>query len=272
MKRSSTAVCLVIGLCLVSLPRPVLGAQDQSTQAATGTLPSPPSSLANLEKRLQDAEDELASIRQQLNTPLTVEVRRVLLERMEHLGEDLQHIRRGLNSVKEQRLHNSTTETSATSGCCELRDTSTQHGHTQMGSRSCRIIGVNRDAPSTSVAGAAAQTCLAGGRIIESRELKDLDISLTNDHGQLTRGQNSFCIDFSRLRNGSMTGRAEVQAEATMQMGQVKALRAVVRLSHSAVGHYCAHVDFPSAGLWFITVKYKGSSGKDKAVFIAPIN
>lgn len=271
MKRSSTAVCLVMASCFASFARPTVGAQDQSTQTATETLQSPTSSLANLERRLQDAEDELASIRKQMDAPLTVEARRVLLERMEHLEDELQHIRRDLTSVKEQRLRNSTTETSATSGCCELRGTSTQRGYIPMGGTSCSIIGVNADARSTSSARPVAQTCLASGRIIELHELKDLDISLANEQGQLIRGQNSFCIEFSRVQDGKMADPGEVQAEATMQMGRVKGMRAVVRLTHVDVGRYCAHVNFPMAGSWSITVKHNGSSGKGKAVFVATI-
>jgi hypothetical protein len=200
MKRSRAAVCLVMALCFVSLPRAVLAVQDQGTQAPTGALPSPPSSLANLERRLQDAEDELASIRLRMNTPLTVEARRVLLERMEHLEDELQHIRRDLDSVKAQRLHSSTTETSATSGCCELRDASTPRGHTQMGGTSCRIIGANADARSASAARAAAQTCLASGRIIKSQQVKDFDIRLANDQGRLIQGAKQL---LHRVQSGS---------------------------------------------------------------------
>lgn len=272
MKTSSTAVCLVMTFCFVSLAGPALGAQDQCTQAATGTVPSQPSSLSNLEKRLQDAADELAAVRQQMNTPLTVEARRVLLERTEHLEEELQHIRGDLDSVKAQRLRSSTTEMSATSGCCVLSDTGTQRRHTQVGGTHCRIMGVNADARNMSAARPAAQACLAGGRIIQLHELKELNISLANDQGQLIRGQNSFCIEFSRVRDGNMADPGEVQAEATMQMGRVKGMRAVVRLTYIDVGRYCARVDFPLAGSWSITVKHNGPSGKGKAVFLATIN
>jgi hypothetical protein len=57
-----------------------------------------------------------------------------------------------------------------------------------------------------------------------------------------------------------------------MQIGRVKGMRAVVRLTHIDVGRYCAHVDFPLTGSWFIKVKHIGPSGKGKAVFVATIN
>ena len=272
MKRSSTAVCLVISLCFVSLARAVLGAQEQGAQAPIRTSPNPPSSLTILEKRLQEAEDELASIRKQINTPLTVEARSVLMEHMESVEDELQHIRLDLDSVKAQRLRSSTAETSATSGCCEVRAMTTQRGHTQIESTSCKVIAVNTDARRASSARVPTQACLAGRRIIESQEFKDLDIILANDQGQLIRGQNSFCIEFGRDHDANLADPEEVQAEATMQIDRVKGMRAVVRLTRIDVGRYCAHVDFPLAGSWFITVKHNGPWGKGKAVFVATIN
>src|SRR5882724_1834598 len=160
-----------------------------------------------------------------------------------------------------------------TSGCCEWKDMSTQHGHKPRETMDrCHIADTTAYTRNAFAAKSTGRKCLNQGRVIESQQLKDLAVDLTNDRGQLSKGQNDFCIRLRRISDNRSPGPEEVETEATMDMGRVKVIRAVVRMALVDVDRYCAHVNFPLSGLWSITVKRKGPSGKEKAVFFATIS
>ena len=66
-----------------------------------------PGPLTSLEKRFQNAEDELKAIGQQLQNPLTPEAKRALSERIEHLESEVQQIKADLNAEKRQQQRTS---------------------------------------------------------------------------------------------------------------------------------------------------------------------
>jgi hypothetical protein len=160
-----------------------------------------------------------------------------------------------------------------TSGCCEWKDTSTQHGHKPLETMDrCHIVDTTAYTRNAFDAKSAGRKCLTQEKVIESEQLKDLAVDLTNDRGQLSKGPNAFCIRLRRISAKRTPDREEVEAEATMDMGRVKVIRAVVRIAQVDVARYCVHVNFPLSGLWSITVKRKGPSWKEKAVFFAAIS
>ena len=273
MKTSHATTYLLIGLYFVNFAPALVTAQQQISQAATQTGAHASVSTAYLEKRLQEADQELATIREQMSAALTDEAKRALLERIEHLEQRVQQIRREVEVAKRPQQSSSAVDNSATSGCCELGDTSAGTNNMQFEDRAyckwgTRNAGLQGMSDSTSV----NETCLTGSRVIQSQRLKHLTVDLANDRGQLTRGKNEFCIEFRGALDNRPADPGKVQAEATMEVRGVKAIRAVVRLSQADVGRYCAHVDFPLPGSWAIEVEHKGPSGKGKAVFPATVN
>ena len=106
-----------------------------------------------------------------------------------------------------------------------------------------------------------------GAKFVQLEPRKGISVELTNGHGQFTTGQNSFCIDFRNIRDGSMVDAGDVRTDFTQAIGQVKALRAVARVSQTEMGRYCGKVTLPTPGTWLVTANYAGPSGKGKALF-----
>lgn len=273
MRISHATTYLLIGLYFVNFAPALVTAQKQSSQAATQTEAHASASTAYLEKRLQEADHEIAAIREQLSASLTDEAKHALLERIEHLDREVQQIKRDVETAKRQQQSSSAVDHSATSGCCELRDTRAGTSNMQLEDNAhCKWGTRNADLQDMADSTSVNETCPVGSRVIQSQRLKHLTVDMTNDRGQLTTGQNEFCIEFRGALDNHPADPGRVQAEATMEVRGVKAMRAVVRLFQAEVGRYCAHVDLPLPGSWSIAVKHKGPLGKGKAVFVATVN
>jgi len=104
-------------------------------------------------------------------------------------------------------------------------------------------------------------------RVISSQLHKGMAVDLMNEQGQFAGGQNKFCVDFRDLRTGRTVDPGDVTVDFTHGDGPVKLVRAVARITHAEAGHYCGEVSLPMSGLWIVTAKYGGPSGKGKAVF-----
>lgn len=272
MTTNRTTMCLLMSLFLNFAP-PLFSAQEQNAQAATQTGVRASPSVFQLRKRLQEADQELAAIKSRMSAPLTDEAKRALLERIAYLEQEVQQIERDLEAAKRQELNSSALDTFATSGCCELRETSAGTGSTQVEDTAyCKWGTRDPDTQSMSHWISVNETCLTSSRVIQSQRLKNLTVDLANDRGQLTTGRNEFCIEFRGALDNRPADPGEVQAGATMEVRRVKAIRAVVHLFKAGVGRYCGRVDFPLAGSWAIEVAHKGPLGKGKAVFPAKIN
>jgi hypothetical protein len=106
-----------------------------------------------------------------------------------------------------------------------------------------------------------------GAKFVELQPRKGISVELTSGQGQFTTGQNSFCIDFRSIRDGTMLDAGDVHTDFTQSIGQVKAVRAVAHLSQTGMGRYCGKVALPTPGTWLVTANYAGPSGKGKALF-----
>jgi len=136
-----------------------------------------------------------------------------------------------------------------TSGCCAWKDTRTQRGHKPLETMDrCHIADTTAYTRNAFAAKSAGRKCLTQGRVIESQQLKDLAVDLMNDRGQLSKGPNDLCIRLRRISDNRTPDPEEVEAEATMDMGRVKTIRAVVRIAQVDVDRYCAHANFPLSG------------------------
>src|SRR5437870_12338015 len=119
MKTAHSMMYLLIGFSFMNFA-PVLAIAQQSSEVGTRTDDRASPSVAQLGKRLQEAEKELTAIRDQMSAPLTDEAKRALLERIEHLEQEVQQINRDLDAAKRQQISSAAVDASATSGCCQL--------------------------------------------------------------------------------------------------------------------------------------------------------
>ena len=165
----------------------------------------------------------------------------------------------------------------ASMGCCKMKGMDMgdsredkadrgSHGDMQMEGMDCCMMmdmkGDRQNMPGMEGGGEKSPTA---GQIIQSQRVKDLAIVLSNNRGQLTTGQNSFCVEFRKVETGEMTDAGNVQVDFTMpDMG---AMRAVAKVTQSEVGRYCGHVTLAMDGAWSVGVRYDGPYGLGKTVY-----
>lgn len=104
-----------------------------------------------------------------------------------------------------------------------------------------------------------------------SRKLRGFAVNVSSSRSHLETGQNELCIEFKTLAEGLPVNPEMLQVEATLTLGHVKAVLAIVHLSSCVIGCYCGRVKFPWPGSWLITVRYGGHSGKGKVVLQAQV-
>lgn len=183
------------------------------------------------------------------------------LETADELQKQLDRIKGELASVKLELRGSSNPETNAALS-----------GKVEDLQKRAELIGTDLDTIKMVVRAPGAGQPLTpdsptGAKFVQLQPRKGISVELTNGHGQFTTGQNSFCIDFRNIRDGSMVDAGDVRTDFTQAIGQVKALRAVARLSQTEMGRYCGKVTLPTSGTWLVTANYAGPFGKGKALF-----
>ena len=265
--RQRMFVLMALCLNIASLP---LNGQDR-----TITEKVPPLSVTfaeSLQNRLQGVDNELAAIRERTNNTPTDEDRRVLLQRIDRVAREVEQISRDVACIKQQQqAKRPAAESPAASTAIGNAAPSDLQGRLQESAVRCRLTDMTANTPGRPSASAGGQNGLTGGSIIQLEWSKRFDINLTSGGSELIKGKNHFCVEFRDVHNHNLADPGGVQAEATMTIGRVKAMRAVVRLVHAGAGLYCADVSFPLPGSWFITVQHRGPFGSGKAVFATNI-
>jgi hypothetical protein len=183
------------------------------------------------------------------------------LETANELQRQLDHIKAELASVR-QELHGSLNPGANAALSAKVEDLQ----------KRTALLGNDLDSIRMAMATPAARQplspdSLSGAKFVQLQPRKGLSVELTRGHGEFTIGQNSFCVDFRRIRDGRMVDAGNVHADFTQAIGQVKAVRAVARLSQTQMGRYCGQVTLPTPGTWLVTANYAGPSGKGKALF-----
>ena len=259
MKHPLIKKLFVIGLAFLALAPVSLRAQSKSTAAATGSMAESSQRLEVLQRRLERLKSQLALDKEQLGD-LSPATRRTLSRELDDLQEELDTLRVELASIRLQKEQVSATSNSAPSNCCQSTT-----------AECCkkREEGATGSVCTTTVSG--LKSCQAQITLIEPHPTTGTAIHLMNDQGQLRRGQNGFCIHFSGLRDSTPDIR-KVQVDFTRDIGPIKRIRAIARLTQIEPGRYCGRVSLGMTGPWHITVKYVGPSGRVKAVLLAAVN
>jgi len=249
----------VIGLGFLALAAGSLRAQSKSTAAATGSMAESSERLEKLQQRLERLKSQLAFDKQQLADSSTA-TRKALSRELDDLQEELDALKVELASIRLQKEQVSATRNSAPSNCCQ--------------STTAECCKKREEAASASVCTTTVsglKSCRAQITLIQSHPITEVAVHLMNDHGQLRRGQNGFCIHLSSLRDSTPDIR-KVQVDFTRDIGRTKGIRALARLTQIEPGRYCGRVSLGMSGLWHVTVKYEGLSGRVKALFMAAVN
>lgn len=156
-------------------------------------------------------------------------------------------------------------------GCCNMKDMNmegTQEGQTAQGMKGkdcCRMMDMKGDTRNMSDMDATGEKSPAAGKIIQSRHADDLVVAISNEGGQLTRGPNSFCVEFRKDDKGQMPDVGAVQVDFTMP--DMEGMHAAAQVTRNSMGRYCGRVTLTMAGEWSAVVNYQGPSGNAKAGF-----
>ena len=183
------------------------------------------------------------------------------LETADELQKHLDRIKAELASVKLELRGSSNPEANAALS-----------GKVEDLQKRAELMGTDLDSikmagPSPGVAQPLIDDSPTGAKFVQLQPRKGISVELTSGQGQFTTGQNSFCIDFRNIRDGSRVDVGDVRTDFTQAIGQIKALRAVARLSQTEMGRYCGKVTLPTPGTWLVIANYAGPSGKGKALF-----
>jgi len=181
------------------------------------------------------------------------------LQTANELQKQLEHIKAELVSVKQELRDSSTPSAVISAQVEELQKRAELMGTV--------LDSIRTGTPSLAAGKPLSTDSPAGARFVQVQPRKGWSVELTNDRGEFATGQNSFCLDFRNIRDHSMADAGAVHTDFTQAIGQVKAVRAVARLTQTEKGRYCGNVTLPTPGMWLVTANYAGPSGKGKALF-----
>lgn len=155
-------------------------------------------------------------------------------------------------------------------GCCNMKDMDMggeedktgQASHSDMKGDCCAMMGMKGNMQKMPAIQAGGEKS-SSEKIVQSQRVGDWNISILNDRGQLSRGENTFCLEFRNARTNEVADAGNVQVEFTMpDMG---GMRAVAQIAQDGAGRYCGRATLSMTGEWSAVVKDQGSSGRDKA-------
>ena len=117
-------------------------------------------------------------------------------------------------------------------------------------------------------AGLVACSKKAASNAIETHKSGDLAITLLNDTGDLTRGQNNFIIEFKSAATGEPVDVGRVFISSTMSMPGMAPMSAGIELTPTGeAGKYRAKGDFAMSGAWRFSIQWEGPAGRGNTVF-----
>jgi hypothetical protein len=107
---------------------------------------------------------------------------------------------------------------------------------------------------------------------IHSQTTKDLVMTLSNEGGQLTKGKNTFVLEFTSAATKQPVNVGTVKFETSMAMPGMAPMLAGATLTPDATpGRYRATIEFPDSGARQVTVSWDGPAGKGSTRFSVPV-
>lgn len=101
-----------------------------------------------------------------------------------------------------------------------------------------------------------------------SKRMSDVDVVFTNESGELTGGDNSFCVIFQSIETGHSADVRSVSVDFRQLVGKMQEEPIKAPLTQDGVGHYCGHVNlgrqYYTPSSYYAVVRYADATGKVK--------
>lgn len=115
--------------------------------------------------------------------------------------------------------------------------------------------------------GACQSKAPAAGKEIETHRSGNMVITLSNEKGELTQGQNQFVVTFRSADNKPVNA-GNVSVNATMAMPGMAPMSGGIEVTPGgATGQYVAKGTFDMSGSWRFEVRWDGPAGQGTTSF-----
>ena len=116
--------------------------------------------------------------------------------------------------------------------------------------------------------GACQSKTPPSGKEIETHRADGVVITLSNDKGELTQGQNQFVVTFRSAADQKPVNAGNVSVNSTMAMPGMAPMTAGIEVRPgAAAGQYLANGTFDMSGSWRFEVRWDGPAGQASTSF-----
>jgi hypothetical protein len=109
-------------------------------------------------------------------------------------------------------------------------------------------------------------------KVIQSHKTKEMVITLTSESGQLTKGKNSFVLEFTSPTTKKLLDVGKVVFDTSMGMPGMTPMVAGATITPDKVpGRYLATITFQDTGTRQVTLTWDGPAGTGSTRFSLPV-
>jgi hypothetical protein len=121
-------------------------------------------------------------------------------------------------------------------------------------------------------AGGAVPAVGADLKILHSRTVKDVVVTILSESGRWTQGSNTFALEFTSASSKQPLDVGTVSLSTSMAMPGMAPMLAGATLSPDKTpGRYLGTISFADSGSRQVTVRWDGPAGKGTARFSVPV-
>lgn len=107
----------------------------------------------------------------------------------------------------------------------------------------------------------------SAAKVIESHKANGLTVSLVNEKGELTQGQNQFVVWFQSA-DGKFLDAGRVTMTSSMAMPGMPPMTAPIELEPAGeTGKYAVRGEFQMSGVWMCELRWDGPAGQGSTSF-----
>jgi hypothetical protein len=105
-------------------------------------------------------------------------------------------------------------------------------------------------------------------KVMQTRKVKDIAVTLLSESGQWTQGKNTFVLEFTSASTKQPVDVGKATLSTSMPMPGMAPMLAGATLSPDKVpGRYLGTISFPDSGARQVTVAWDGPAGKGSTRF-----
>ena len=109
-------------------------------------------------------------------------------------------------------------------------------------------------------------------KVIQTRKVKDIVVTLLSESGQWTQGKNSFVLAFTSADTQQPVDVGKVTLNTIMPMpGMAPMLAGATLTPDKTSGQYLGTISFPDSGARQVKVTWDGPAGKGSTQFSVPV-